>query len=627
MRYRADIDGLRALAVLPVIAFHAGVPGVSGGFAGVDVFFVISGYLITAILMRDIAEGRFSVAGFYERRARRILPALVTVVAATAPFAALWMFPEDLPGYFRSVVAVAVFGSNLLFLSETGYFDGAAEEKPLLHTWSLAVEEQFYILFPLLLLAVARGGVRRMTGVFLALAIASFALSVWGGRWAPSSSFYLLPARAWELMAGALCALAETGRGRRENGAGAALGLGLIAVSMVVFDGGMPWPSWRAAVPVLGTALVILCAGPGTLAGRALSLRPLAALGLLSYSAYLWHHPLFALARIRSVDPPGPWLMAALALLSLGLAALTWAFVERPFRRQDGPVRGRTAALRLSAVALAGLTVLGAAGLGRQGPGGVPEREITLGACNVDRGDCYSLAGAERRVVLWGDSYADAFLPSLGRAANAAGLSLEARVMSSCPALPGTVENEAARLGAAYVRDCRAHNRAAHAAVLSDPPEMVILATSWQQNLFHRRPDGAPKLLDADDPELPPETFVPRRLGKAARAYLDAGSRVLVVLPHPLVPGFERARKAHRHSAAEDVLADRAAAEAATGLLLGALPEGVETLDLGRLMCPGDPCSILDDAGHFLLYDGSHVSTTLAGRLAEALVARVGAGI
>jgi peptidoglycan/LPS O-acetylase OafA/YrhL len=206
MDYRREIDGLRALAVLPVILFHAGFDSFSGGFVGVDVFFVISGYLITTIILAELEQGKFSIVNFYERRARRILPALFLVMLVCLPFAWLWLLPIDMKDFSRSLIAVSVFVSNILFWRESGYFDTATELKPLLHTWSLAVEEQFYVVFPLLLILLWRLG-RRWILVTLGLAFfASLALSEWATYANRSAAFYLLPTRGWELLLGAFAA-------------------------------------------------------------------------------------------------------------------------------------------------------------------------------------------------------------------------------------------------------------------------------------------------------------------------------------------------------------------------------------------------------------------------------------
>ncbi|MBX3707328.1 MAG: acyltransferase [Pseudomonadales bacterium] len=347
--YRPEIDGLRAVAVLPVILFHAGFAGFSGGYVGVDVFFVISGYLITGILLAEIAGGRFSFASFYERRARRLLPALFVVMVACVPFAWAWMTPDQLRDFGRSVFATTLFSSNILFWLESGYFSAAAETKPLLHTWSLAVEEQYYLVFPILMVVLWRFGIARLTLAVVLIALASFALAQFGGnlqhpaepgeafRWnaAPVFAYYLAPTRIWELLAGALIALRlhrVAGDRRKGNDLLALVGLGAIAAAVILYDRSTPFPGAYALLPVLGTVLVIRFGTETTQVGRLLAARWLVGIGLLSYSAYLWHQPLFAFARLRSLTEPGAITMLLLAGCALGLAYLTWRYVEQPFR-------------------------------------------------------------------------------------------------------------------------------------------------------------------------------------------------------------------------------------------------------------------------------------------------------
>lgn len=338
MQYRREIDGLRAVAVLPVILFHAGFDVFGGGYVGVDVFFVISGYLITSILVAELEKGDFSIARFYERRARRILPALFVVMFACLPFAYMLMLPSQLRDFAQSVVAVVFFSSNVLFWLEDGYFAAAAELKPLLHTWSLAVEEQYYLLFPVFLLLAWRFGRQRVFWFLIAVAAVSFLLAEWGWRNAPSANFYLAPARAWELLAGSACAFLTVGRAPRSSQVLSALGLSLIVGAVLAFDSTTPFPSVYALVPVAGTVLVILFATEGTWVARLLSLRGFVGIGLISYSAYLWHQPLFAFARLRSLTEPGHVVMGTLAVAALLLAWATWLWVEQPFRKRPKPV-------------------------------------------------------------------------------------------------------------------------------------------------------------------------------------------------------------------------------------------------------------------------------------------------
>ena len=320
MKYRSEIDGLRAIAVVPVILFHAGIPAFDGGFVGVDIFFVISGYLITTILLADLEHGRFSLVRFYERRARRILPALLFVIACCTPFAWLWMLTSQLKAYGDSLVSIALFASNILFWRQSGYFAAAAELKPMLHTWSLAVEEQYYLIFPLALLAIWRSNRKLVLPTILAAAAGSLVLAEWGAARAPVAAFFWAPTRFWEILSGSLCAVAIRNYSVPRSEIGGWTGIGLIAVSMIWFTSSTPTPSLWTLLPVGGTALTILFARSDTLAGRFLGLRPFVAIGLVSYSAYLWHQPLLALARIRLLADPKGWLLAGLMAATFVLA-------------------------------------------------------------------------------------------------------------------------------------------------------------------------------------------------------------------------------------------------------------------------------------------------------------------
>lgn len=339
MKYRPEIDGLRALAVVPVILFHAGYSLFEGGYVGVDVFFVISGYLITSILMHEISENTFSIANFYERRARRLLPAMYFVVACSIPLALFTMLPTALRDFGQSLAATGLFVANFYFFLEADYFDSAAELKPMLHMWSLAVEEQFYILFPPLLAFLWALGQRMVMLGLISIFVLSLAAAEIVLRFDPGAAFYLLPTRAWELAIGAIVALylrkrvGPTNRTLQE--AGGILGITLIVFSILFFDAATPFPGFAALVPTAGTALIILFAGPQTFAGQLLGTRALVGIGLISYSAYLWHQPLFAFARHYALIEPQPWVMPLLAAFSLMLAWVSWRFVERPFRAKS----------------------------------------------------------------------------------------------------------------------------------------------------------------------------------------------------------------------------------------------------------------------------------------------------
>ena len=332
MNYRPEIDGLRALAVVPVILFHAGFEMFSGGFIGVDVFFVISGYLITTILVEDIENKRFSIVNFYERRARRILPALFFVMLVCIPFAWLWMLPGQMKDFSAAIFSVSVFLSNFYFMSQLDYFAPTAELNPLLHTWSLSVEEQFYLFFPLLLLLFFKRS-RRLAFISLCIMLLlSFIFSEWAWRENPERSFFFSLNRFWELFAGSITAFIIQKKGVQKSNILSSLGLAAILLSIFVYDQSTPFPSLYAALPVFGVMLLILFASRETLVAQMLGTKVFVGMGLISYSAYLWHQPLFAFARIRLINEPSVWTMLFLSVISLFLAALSWRYVETPFR-------------------------------------------------------------------------------------------------------------------------------------------------------------------------------------------------------------------------------------------------------------------------------------------------------
>ena len=339
MDYRREIDGLRALAVLPVILFHAGFKVFSGGFVGVDVFFVISGFLITTIILAELEVGKFSLINFYERRARRILPVLFFMMLLCLPFAWMLLIPEDMRNFSHSLVAVSAFASNILFWGTSGYFDSAAELKPLLHTWSLAVEEQYYVLFPIFLMFAWRLGKRWILGTLILVFLVSLTLAQWASSAMPMAGFFLLPARGWELLIGAFVAFYVASPGRKPfsklvNEIGSGLGFALIVFSIFSFDKNTPFPSIYALVPTVGAALIILHAGKETLAGKILGSRFFVGIGLISYSAYLWHQPLLAFVRHASYDEPGKLVMSGFIVITLVLSYFSWKYIEAPFRKK-----------------------------------------------------------------------------------------------------------------------------------------------------------------------------------------------------------------------------------------------------------------------------------------------------
>lgn len=442
MRYRPEIDGLRAIAVILVILFHAGVQLFNGGFVGVDVFFVISGYLITTIILADLEARQFSLLKFYERRARRILPALYVVMASCLPFAWLWLMPSDAKVVFNSVLSVLVFASNMFFWRNTQYFDAGSELNPLLHTWSLGVEEQFYVLFPIFLMLAWRLGRKRIVGLLTIGTLLSLALAVYATNTKPVAAFFLLATRGWELAMGSLVAFYLGGKARDQfppalNQILSLVGFGLITGAALTFTKETPFPGFYALVPTVGAGLIIVFGSPETFVGRLLGSRVFVGVGLISYSAYLWHQPLLSLARHRSLTEPGEVVMAGSIVLTFGLAYVTWRYVETPFRQGNiVPQRLLWRASFVSAVVIAGSTV-GLASITVEGRN-IVDREMRaqwrIGTCMFGLDQTYETllqnrcdlvrvsdqthddpSRSSKRFVLYGDSLAAHLYPGLVR--------------------------------------------------------------------------------------------------------------------------------------------------------------------------------------------------------------------
>ena len=352
--YRHEIDGMRALAVISVILFHAGFAAFPGGYVGVDVFFVISGYLITSIILVDHRNGTFSLLRFYERRARRILPALFLVLFSCLPFAYHYMLLDQLETFAQGLISITLCSSNMLFWTKEDYFNTDTELNPLVHTWSLAIEEQFYILFSLIFVLFSNTQHRTIILLLISTSVISLILAQWGGNlqmtppfitkdalwfsqhnWA---SFYLLTGRMWELLLGALAAFylqhRQSHRGLG-NEIGAFIGLSLILVATLRFDKDTPFPSFYTLVPTVGAVLIIIYGDKNTLIGRLLSIKAITMIGLCSYSAYLWHQPLLAFAKLGEMQGSlSLQTRIVLIVSSLLLAYLSWRFIETPFRNK-----------------------------------------------------------------------------------------------------------------------------------------------------------------------------------------------------------------------------------------------------------------------------------------------------
>ena len=461
--YRPDLDGLRAIAILSVVFFHFDFATFGGGFVGVDIFFVISGYLITSIIVSELKLGSFSFARFYERRIRRIVPVLI-VVLAVASIAALALFPpNELAQLGLSAAAAAAFCSNIFFAFQTNYFAGPDTMMPLLHTWSLGVEEQFYIVWPLLLFTCYRVGSRlAVSALVVGLAVVSLSYSEWGtaSKYA-AQLFYLLQSRAWELMFGAILALGLVPRidNRWLRGWLGLLGVGLIAFAVTQFSSVTPFPGMWATIPCLGAVLIIFTGQQrDTAVYRLLSLQPFVFIGLISYSLYLWHWPVYAFAENFVGRPITLGETLALIILCIAISAASWRYVERPFRYGERGARGSERSYFVGGLGALGLAacVGGAIYLGdglqwRLGP--EPLRVyLASRERNAFRAEC--LRGSGRKlpaashcmrsalkggsdIIVWGDSHADALFPGIAVIGENHGPSTRQVTKTACPPLLG----------------------------------------------------------------------------------------------------------------------------------------------------------------------------------------------
>ena len=489
-RYRPDIDGLRAIAVLLVVYYH-GFPEVfRGGFIGVDIFFVISGFLITGIIARELSEKRFSLVGFYVRRIRRIFPALIVVLCTVLVLGWLWMLPPAYAQLSSDVFASAAFAANIALMLQSGYFDVESVKKPLLHLWSLGIEEQFYLAWPLILM-LARHWRLRLLWVAGVIALASFIFNVALIGHDPVATFYLPFTRAWELLAGALLALIWTRVDQSEVASNwrAGIGLALIVLAAAVLDVHRAFPGWWALLPVAGSALLL--SAPASRINRTLlSWTPAVWIGLISYPLYLWHWPLLVMSAIIKFRPLTPLEVMLIIAASTLLSWATYQLIEKPLRfggRRQLKAAGLGAAM--AAIAFAGVVVYAGRGFDFRLPpeiramADVPEQtaQWRVNKCLIDLSHQTNFAEEcvehNRRplLLLWGDSTAGALMPGLLRAQQAHNFGLAQLTASSCvPIL---------NVDFAVTPNCRANNDRVLALAIKVKPDIVLLHGTWEKNL------------------------------------------------------------------------------------------------------------------------------------------------
>ncbi|WPO99701.1 acyltransferase family protein [Pseudomonas sp. HR96] len=629
--YRRDIDGLRAMAILPVVLFHFGFSGFSGGFVGVDVFFVISGFLITSIIWRERQAGRFSFIDFWTRRARRILPTLVAMTLAVL-VAGWWLLtPEDYSELGRSVRYQAIFGSNFYFMRGHGYFAPASAVQPLLHTWSLAVEEQFYLVFPLLL-ALLSGRLRRWRETLVGLALLSFALSLWAMHHKHGqAAFYMLPMRAWELLLGALLALAPAPRrtwpGWVREAASAA---GLLAILGAVFgySAQTPFPGPAALLPTLGAvALIWANGGQPTWVGRLLGSRLLVGIGLISYAWYLWHWPLLVFAEYLALDPLTLAQRSALVLVSALLGYASWRWLEGPFRQRRWLAGQRP----LLGGALASLVLLALVGQLLRSSDGVPGRlseqalryaragtwQAGQPRCLFDRhllsvdSLCHFGPAQPPLAMVWGDSHAAALTPAWREQAQRANLPLALAGHSACPPIEG-LHREAV---------CEAFNATAQQLLAQPQLHDVILAAHWTMYVEGEEDGRTGLMIHAPGSLQPDVAYARQQLADGLRATVErlraAGKRVWLVKEAPEHPveiaprltrlamlGLPTARvgRPQQERDQRQAFVDRLFEQ------LSAQDAQVRVLDPTPLFCADGRTCLAEDRGEALYRDTNHLS-------------------
>jgi peptidoglycan/LPS O-acetylase OafA/YrhL len=504
LRYRPDIDYLRAIAVLAVVASHWGIRHFAGGYVGVDVFFVISGYLITRMIYTDAVSGDFSFISFYERRIRRILPALYLMVVATWIVSLILLSPNDLVNFSKSIKAVVTFTSNILFRRESGYFDLPSADRPLLHTWSLSVEEQFYLVFPAFIFLLVKWAPGREFIWFSLVALFSLGFSIWEVRFSPTAAFYLAPTRAWEFLLGSILAVGAVAcpTGNVAKNVAASVGLALILFSILVYTETTPFPGINAIAPCLGSALFIWAySGVQERKPSGVGSAVLAFFGRISYSLYLWHWPVLVFARyFTGIDSFTTAQKALMIGGTICISYLSFRYIEQPVRRR-AIVVSRSALFASAGIASVLLYICGVAG---QVFEGFPQRLdanaakmaeyadykfakiYRLGSCFITPDqkfaelkidECTPTADGAKNVLVWGDSLAAHYVYGLQQVSAKADISIWQATAGACPPIFDFDDF--------YNPNCRAFNDGVRSIIESKMPDAVIMSAAWAQYIDH----------------------------------------------------------------------------------------------------------------------------------------------
>jgi peptidoglycan/LPS O-acetylase OafA/YrhL len=631
--YREDIDWLRATAVLAVVAFHFEAPAVFGGFVGVDIFFVISGYLITGIIQSEVRNGTFSFARFYERRVRRLLPALYVMVALTAIPSLHYLLSSERLEFFRSVAAVVTFTSNFFFWLQSGYFDHAAVEKPLLHAWSLAVEEQFYLALPVMLwvlLRFVRVGRIELPVALGAMALVSFALCLWLMHTDRSANaFFMSPPRAWEFLIGGLVATPGLPVLRNAVAQQIARGIALVLIAIPIFSlrPGPGFPGANALLPCIGAA-VFIWSGIGV----ATQIRSpyshhnvIRFFGQISYSLYLWHWPLFTFARFSKtslvLDPLDKMELFA---LTVAISYLSWRFVEQPFRLGSPAPASRTA-FRMAGLATAALLAGSAGGIIlSQTPSGAEHDAMMLDVYNsydvrpiyragscfrydggaVDDARCLSAVVDKQNVLLWGDSYAAQYYHGLDHTIDRERVNLLQATQAACmPTLNASAQGNAS---------CRSFAGQMDAFFRDRKPDLVILSADWLEYARPPRFDGM--IADLN------QTIARINAMGVAVVLLGPGVQFRSRLPSMLM----RARLRHIDPLPQDfVLSDIFGLDR---MMKAALPvhEKFSYMSVVDAVCPARRCPLTIDGGIPLAWDHAHLTAEGSVYVMERMMPMLG---
>lgn len=645
MNYRHEIDGLRAIAVMGVILYHVGLKTISAGYAGVDVFFVISGFLIGGIIFRERANGTFTYRKFYARRARRILPALFTVILVSMIAGWLTMMPDTLRYFGGAALSTLLFISNIWFFEVIDYFNPAALKDPLIHTWSLAVEEQFYFFVPLLFGLLWRFGTKPLFWVLAALACVSLAAALLTNTDRPMAAFYLIHTRAWELLAGVLAALMfpKLAINPRTSGWLANLGLLLILGGLGLIPAHVPWPGGWTIVPVTGTVLVLLFGQAPSLARTTLTQRPLTVIGLISYSAYLWHQPVISFLGLSGHPLSGwPQITATVAAI-LAASWLSWRFIEQPFRTGASlPISVAVGSLITAAVAITAFSIGGHVTKGY--PDRMPAQVHTMLAyanskpptyehCLAVRATVTDMEMSERcvhgaqttpSIAVWGDSHAALLGAVLGSTLTEHDLALQELTLSSCQPIPNMLN-----YGQTRAPKCEWFNGAVMEYLLATPTlKTIVLHATWGSYISNSAshswigepvPDGFYAYPSQKSPSMPDaerKSAIALELSKTIITLRNAGKTVILVQAVPS-PGFRPTKyygrklwygeKLDQNIGFDQALFSKSSMDMHAFLTVIANKAGATIFDPQNQICEEGTCYVIKN-GAPLYFDEGHLS-------------------